>query len=120
MSWIVTMILINIGWIFFRANSHAQAGQMLSALLTPGTYAEHLLSSSLYLLVGLLAAGYAAVLLISSKLKPPAEVDDTSQSFLVRGRWFWIPPLYALAMIFLLMITLTQSGGVGQLMYRGF
>jgi len=38
----------------------------------------------------------------------------------VRGRWFWIPPLYALAMILLLLITLTQSGGVGQLMYRGF
>jgi len=64
------------------------------------------------------AAGYAAVLLISSKLQPHGEV--TSQKFLVRGRWFWIPPLYALAMILLLLITLTQSGGVGQLMYRGF
>jgi alginate O-acetyltransferase complex protein AlgI len=117
-SWIVTMTLICFGWIFFRANSLAQAAQMLSALLSPSSYAEHFLSSSLYLLVGLLAAGYGAVLLISSKLQPQREA--TSQSFLVRGRWFWIPPLYALAMILLLMITLTQSGGVGQLMYRGF
>jgi alginate O-acetyltransferase complex protein AlgI len=117
-SWIVTMTLISFGWIFFRANSLAQAAQMLSALLSPSSYAEHFLSSSLYLLVGLLAAGYGAVLLISSKLQPQREA--TSQSFLVRGRWFWIPPLYALAMILLLMITLTQSGGVGQLMYRGF
>ena len=119
-SWIVTMILINVGWIFFRANSLSRAGQMLSALLSPSSYAEHFLSSSLYLLVGLLAAGYAAVLLISPKLHPQAEGEATSQNFLVLGRWFWILPLYALAMIFLLMITLTQSGGVGQLMYRGF
>jgi len=117
-SWIVTMTLISFGWIFFRANSLAQATEMLSALLSPSSYAEHFLSSSLYLLVGLLAAGYGAVLLISSKLQPQREA--TNQSFLVRGRWFWIPPLYALAMILLLMITLTQSGGVGQLMYRGF
>jgi alginate O-acetyltransferase complex protein AlgI len=117
-SWIVTMTLISFGWIFFRANSLAQAAQMLSALLSPSSYAEHFLSSSLYLVVGLLAAGYGAVLLISSKLQPQPEA--ASQSFLVRGRWFWLPPLYALAMILLLMITLTQSGGVGQLMYRGF
>jgi alginate O-acetyltransferase complex protein AlgI len=117
-SWIVTMILISVGWIFFRANSLAQAGQMLSALSFPDSYAEHFLTSSLYLLVGLLAAGYCTVLLISPKLQPKGEA--TSQSFLARGRWFWIPPLYALAMILLLMITLTQSGGVGQLMYRGF
>ncbi|MFL6445893.1 MAG: MBOAT family O-acyltransferase [Candidatus Sulfotelmatobacter sp.] len=117
-SWIVTMTLISIGWIFFRANSLEQTGQMLSALVSPGSYAEHFLSSSLYVLVGIVVAGYAAVLLISSKLQPHGEV--TSQKFLVRGRWFWIPPLYALAMILLLLITLTQSGGVGQLMYRGF
>jgi hypothetical protein len=91
---------------------------MFSALLSPRSYAEHFLSSSLYFLVGFLAAGYAAVLLISSKLHPQGEA--TSQNFLVRRRWFWIPPLYALAMFLLLMITLTQSGGVGQLMYRGF
>ena len=117
-SWIVTMTLINIGWILFRASSLAQARQMISALLSPNSYAEHFLSSSLYFLVGLLAAGYAAVLLISLKLQRHGEA--TSQNFLVRARWFWIPPLYALAMILLLMITLTQSGGVGQLMYRGF
>jgi uncharacterized membrane protein YczE len=91
---------------------------MLSALLSTSSYAEHFLSSSLYLLVGLLAAGYGTAVLISSKLQPQPEAEG--QSFLVRGRWFWIPPLYALAMILLLMITLTQSGGVGQLMYRGF
>jgi alginate O-acetyltransferase complex protein AlgI len=119
-SWISTMILINVAWIFFRANSLAQAGQMLSALLSPSTYAQHFLSSSLYLLVGVLSGGYAVVTLASSKLSPHTEGGARSPGLLVRWQWFWIPPLYALGMIFLLMITLTQSGGAGQLMYRGF
>jgi alginate O-acetyltransferase complex protein AlgI len=120
-SWISTMILINVSWIFFRANSVTQARQMLSALLSPASYAEHFLSSSLYLLVGVMAAGYALVMLVASKLKPQVEAADArSPNLLARWQWFWIPPLYALAMIFLVMITLTQSGGAGQLMYRGF
>lgn len=119
-SWISTMILINLAWIFFRANSLAQAGQMLSALLSPASYTEHFLTSSLYLLVGVLAAGYAVVILMSLKLRPHAEDEGKSPGLLARWQWYWIPPLYALAIILLVMITLTQSGGVGQLMYRGF
>jgi D-alanyl-lipoteichoic acid acyltransferase DltB (MBOAT superfamily) len=113
LSWIATMALISLGWIFFRANSLPQAGQMLKAITSPSTYASHSLSSSLYLLVGVLAAGYALVLLV-------ARVLERQTSAISRWRWYWLPPLYALAMGALLMITLTQSGGVGQLMYRGF
>jgi hypothetical protein len=119
-SWISTMILINVAWIFFRSNSLAQSGQMLSAVFSPSTYGQHFLSSSLYLLVGVLSAGYAVVLLVSSKLSTDAEGDAGSPRLLARWQWFWIPPLYTLAMLFLLMITLTQSGGAGQLMYRSF
>ena len=35
LGWIVTMLLINLGWIFFRANSLAQARQMLAAIVSP-------------------------------------------------------------------------------------
>src|SRR5437764_8701346 len=56
-SWIVTLTLISVGWIFFRATSLEQAGQMLSALVSPGSYAEHFLGSRLFLLVGIGAAG---------------------------------------------------------------
>ena len=119
-SWISTMVLINLAWIFFRANSLAQAGQMLSAIVSPLSYAQHFLSSSLYLLVAVLAAGYAAVMLVGLKFRSRAEGEARSPNFLARWQWFWIPPLYALAIILLLMITFTQSGGVGQLMYRGF
>jgi alginate O-acetyltransferase complex protein AlgI len=119
-SWISTMVLINFAWIFFRGNSLSQSGQMLSAIFSPSTYAQHFLSSSLYLLVGVLSAAYAAVMVVSSKLSLHAEADVRRQGLLARWQWFWIPPLYALALIFLLMITLAQSGGVGQLIYRSF
>src|SRR5271165_5996920 len=63
LSWIATIILVSLGWIFFRANSLAKAGQMFSAVLSPASYSYHFVSGSLYLLVTALAAGYAIVLL---------------------------------------------------------
>jgi hypothetical protein len=39
---------------------------------------------------------------------------------MARSRWFWLPAVYALALLVVLMITLTQQGGVGQMMYRSF
>src|ERR1700757_4987078 len=44
----------------------------------------------------------------------------TGCGLLARWRWFWMPAVYALALLFVLMITLTQEGGTGQLMYRSF
>jgi len=122
-SWTATMAFITLGWIFFRANSLSQAGRMLSALASPTTYASHFLTWSLYLLVGLLAAAYAAALWIAALLSQPSTgpgSDSKNLGLLARWQWFWIPPLYALAMLFLLMITLGQNGGAAQLMYRGF
>jgi alginate O-acetyltransferase complex protein AlgI len=123
-SWIATISLISVGWIFFRANSWSPASQMLSALASPASYASHFLSSSLYLLIAVLAGGYAAVVAVSGIFDRPGESPEAPQSrtvaLLARWRWFWIPPLYALALLFVWMITLTQSGGVGQLMYRSF
>lgn len=115
------MILINFGWILFRANSLMQARQMFTALFSASSYTEHFLSGSLYLLVGILAAGYGVVLLISSRLRQVPENGRVRAGVLVRMRWYWIPPLYTLAMMLLLMITWAQdSSGAAQLMYRGF
>ncbi len=113
LTWIVTMALISLGWIFFRANSLSQASQMLKEVAIPSSYGSHLLSASLYLLVAALAAGYAVTVLVAHRL-------EISTRGIARWRWYWIPPLYALALGVLLMITLTQGGGVGQLMYRNF
>ena len=125
-SWLATALLISLGWIFFRANSTTQARQMLAAVATPGTYASHYLSSSLYILITLLSAGYAAVLLVNDALNRATDPTDASGhqsgmlSLMSRSRWFWLPAVYALALLVVLMITLTQQGGVGQMMYRSF
>jgi D-alanyl-lipoteichoic acid acyltransferase DltB (MBOAT superfamily) len=126
LSWIVTAALISLGWIFFRANSTAQARQMLAAVASPGSYASHYLSSSLYLLIAVLSAGYAVVLLVSDAIdRATAPTDAPHQhsgmlSLMSRSRWFWLPAVYALALLVMLMIRLTQQGGVGQMMYRSF
>ena len=99
---------------------------MLSVVLSPKSYTAHALTLSLYVLVAALAVGYAAVLGTSSWLdqqvpaEPSAQASTANVSFIVRWRWYWIPPLFVLALLFVWMITLTQSGGVGQLLYRGF
>jgi len=119
LSWLATATLISLGWIFFRANSLTQAGQMLSAIFTPATYSSHLLSSSLYVLVAVLSAGYLIVVLVSDAIDRQTENSGTF-AFLARWRWFWIPSLYILALIFVLMITHGQEASAGQLMYRRF
>ncbi len=123
-SWLITAIFVSLGWIFFRANTPAQARQMLSAILTPQTYATHFLSSSLYVLVALLAAGYGITLWISHAIHNHESAADSSHSpliaFLARWRWFWIPSLYALALLFVFLVTHGQQANAGQLMYRKF
>jgi alginate O-acetyltransferase complex protein AlgI len=95
LSWLATATLISLGWIFFRANSLTQAGQLLAAVASPVSYASHYLSSSLYLLIGVLAAGYAVVLLISDALDRLTVPSDASRSgmmaLIARSRWFWLP-----------------------------
>jgi alginate O-acetyltransferase complex protein AlgI len=130
-QWILTMALINLGWIFFRADSTAQARQMFASVLTPATYSSHFLSSSLYLLIITLAVGYAIVLLVIHLLDRPspavAEVDAAQSisssgliSFVSRWRWFWLSPLYVLVLLFVLIVTLSRGTSTAQLMYGNF
>jgi hypothetical protein len=127
-SWVATMALINLGWIFFRANSLPQAREMLRSLMSPTTYGWHFLSGSLYLLVAGLAAGYAIVVLVGDALERCSSESQGSEAapgkgiigFLARSRWFWIPPLYVLALIFLLIVTLTRGASTAQFMYNKF
>jgi alginate O-acetyltransferase complex protein AlgI len=123
LSWIVTMSLISLGWIFFRAHSVSQGKQMLSAVFSPATYGSHYLSLSLYLLVSILALGYALVVFISRLIEDHSESSPQASGILalaLRRRWFWILPLYALVLILVLMITFTQEGGAAQFMYSRF
>lgn len=129
-SWIATMALINLGWIFFRANSPGQARQMLAAVLSPLTYRQHMLSASLYLLVLAVAAGYVIVMLVIDALReqPATIANETAASnsslriaqVFARWRWFWLTPLYAVALVFLLIVTLSHGTSTAQLMYGNF
>ncbi len=128
LSWLATISLISLGWIFFRANSLSQAGAMFSALLSPSSYATHLTSGILYLLVCTLAAGYAAVLLVIAALDRYSqglgvgEATPRSEiiAIAVRDRWIWVAPLWAAASV-LVLTTLPQHGRAANLfMYRFF
>jgi len=118
LGWATTAIFISLGWIFFRANSLLQARQMLSAIGAPTGYSSHFLSSSLYYLVASLAAGYAITLFVGEALDRSPQ--SATIALLARWRWVWIPSLYALALLFVFMITHGQQTSAGQLMYRRF
>lgn len=124
LSRIATATFISLGWILFRANSTSQARQMLAAIVSPQRYASHFLSSSLYILIAALAAGYALALSVGDALDRSEKSAPESRagilSLMARLRWYWIPAIYCLGMLLVLMITLTQEGGVGQMMYRSF
>jgi len=128
LSWLATAVLISLGWVFFRATSLSRAGQMLSAVLSPASYSSHVLTGSLYALVSLLGGGYFLVILIAAALDRhsaesaagTASRPTGMMSLLAEKRWFWLPPLYALALLLVLIVTLTQGASTAQLMYRQF
>ena len=128
LSWVVTISCVSIGWILFRANSPAQARQMFSSLLTPATYVSHSLSGSLYLLVGLFAFGYALVLIVIDTLNAHLKEPDVTQhrerpgfaAFVARTRWYWIPPLYSVTLLFALIVTIARGTATAQFMYGNF
>ena len=131
LSWVSTISLVNLGWIFFRANSLHQARQMLAAILSPSTYRVHFLTGSLYWLVLALAVGYTIVLFTIDRLSrysteredaqaAPAGSRTGPMALLARWRWFWLPPLYVLALLFVLIVTLSRGTSTAQMMYSNF
>lgn len=128
MAWITTMALVNLGWIFFRAHSLPQARQMLSAIFSPATYGTHFLSTSLYGLVWSVAVGYGMALMVISAVEEHATEADSAEAspasgmvaLMARWRWYWLPALYGLALLFLLIVTLTRGASAGQFMYNRF
>ncbi len=126
-SWAVTMALISAGWILFRANSLAQATQMLAAIASPASYLDHILPRSLYLLVAGLTIAYAAVLFVINWLNRYAEslgTPITSRSeileVMVRERWVWVAPMWAAASLLVVTMMQRQSGAANVFMYRFF
>ena len=125
-SWLATMALINLGWILFRGNSMTTAREMLSAVASPTSYGSHFLTGSLYLLIAAVAVGYGIVLCVIDALdrhsadQQSLEAGEGFIALAARWRWFWLPPLYALALILLLIVTLTRGASTAQFMYNKF
>lgn len=131
LSWVSTISLMNVGWIFFRTNSLHQAHQMLAAILSPAAYEVHFLTGSLYWLVVALAAGYAIVLFTADRIVRYSTGGEDAQAvpagsptgpmvLLARWRWFWLPPLYVLTLFFVWIITLSRGTSAAQMMYGNF
>lgn len=127
-SWLATITLISLGWIFFRANSLPQAVRMIVAVFSPASYVSHFLTGSLYVLVIVLAAGYAIVLLVSDAFDRLPENPGSQQlhlsakivAALARTRWYWVPAVYGLALMVVLIVTHGQDAAAAQFMYRRF
>ena len=130
LSWVSTIGLVSLGWIFFRSNSLSQAQRMLKAVVTPESYRVSYLTGSIYVLTAALAVGYAMVLLLTDRLGRYSHAADSGGSsaeppagpmaLLARWQWFWLPPLYALALLCVLIVTLSQGTNAAQMMYGNF
>lgn len=125
LSWMVTMALVNLGWIFFRAGSLAQAGQMFAALFLPDGYAHPLLHPSLYLLVAAVGIAYALTLVAMDRLDRYAERLSASAAssvvgIAVRDRWAWLAPVWAVACILVLTLVPHQGRAANVFLYRFF
>jgi hypothetical protein len=78
-------------------------------------------------LVAALAAGYATTLVVIEAFDNTPVTTEHAETarqgivaLMARWRWFWIPPLYALALVFLLIVTLTRGASTAQFMYNKF
>jgi alginate O-acetyltransferase complex protein AlgI len=127
LSWLVTMALVNLGWIFFRGASLAEAGHMFSAVVLPATYGSMQLHPSLYLLVAVVAVSYAVALIVIDSLDRYAERFEASpaprpQAIVVAlsDRWVWIAPIWATACVLVLTLVPHQSRAANVFLYRFF
>src|SRR5271167_2246632 len=127
-SWVGTITCVSAGWILFRSNSLAQAAQMLSAIVSPAGYLDHVLPRSLYLLVMGLAIAYASVLSVINSLDRYSErlgIEEAATrseivAVIVRDRWVWVGPMWAAASLLVVTLMDRQSGGANIFMYRFF
>ena len=80
------------------------------------------------MLVIVLAAGYAIVLLVSDAFDRLPENPGSQQlhlsakivAALARTRWYWVPAVYGLALMVVLIVTHGQDAAAAQFMYRRF
>jgi len=128
LCWLLSTALISLGWIFFRANSLSQAGQMFSVLASPTSYGGHMLHPSLYLIVLTVAVSYAVVLFAidalntySQRVAASAPVSSSEVlTTILHERWVWVAPIWAATTVLVLTVMTGQSRAANVFMYRLF
>jgi alginate O-acetyltransferase complex protein AlgI len=123
-SWALTFFAVCIGYVFFRANTVAQALAMLKALASPGSYRHLTLDHSFYAMVLLAAIGYFAVIGVSNLLDRFSEKATsrfgTFFSAFARERWVWIAPIIVVLALYLSVIFQPGQAETGPVMYALF
>jgi alginate O-acetyltransferase complex protein AlgI len=119
-SWLVTMTAVSFGWIFFRANSIAQVKQLSFAAASFKSYDQHFLSGSLYALICGVVSAHLLIVLAADSLNEAEVAGDSVLAVLARHRWYWVPTMYVLLLITVLVATSTPGAEAVQLMYRNF
>jgi alginate O-acetyltransferase complex protein AlgI len=126
-GWLSTTIFVAAGWILFRSNSLDQAGRMISQIVLPSAYGYHLLPSTTYLLVAAIGLGYGVTVSLAGafeQVQVPVQGAKNARTAgiasLARTRWYWMPAIYVLFMLLLLLVTLGSGDTAVQLMYRAF
>jgi alginate O-acetyltransferase complex protein AlgI len=123
-SWALTFFAVCIGYVFFRANTVAQALAMLKAMFSPGSYRHLSLDHSFYVMVVLAAGGYFAVIGISKLLDRLSENAagrlGSFFSAFARERWVWIAPIVVVLVLYLSVIFQPGQAETGPVMYALF
>jgi alginate O-acetyltransferase complex protein AlgI len=119
-SWLVTMASISFGWIFFRANSITQAKELWSSALSFSSYDQHFLSGSLYGLIACVVLGHLLIVQAVDSLDEAEAAEGSGLAVIARNRCYWVPTMYVLLLLVILVATSTPGGEAVQLMYRNF
>jgi alginate O-acetyltransferase complex protein AlgI len=124
LSWLYTFGAVSLGWIFFRAETKAQAMAMFTAVLSPTSYRHIALSANFYVLTIVLLIAYFMVVALSAlldsiEMRRQAATSGMSWT-LVRDRWVWVVPAVAVLSLYIFLVLHPQGPLVGPMMYQIF
>jgi len=128
-SWLLTFAAVNVGYIFFRSESLAQAFGMLKAILSLHSYRHLSLDHSFCAMTLLAAGGYFAVLggqALLDRLGEFARARWNSgilRTILLAAtdeRWVWITPAVLVAALYFSAIFTPGKAETGPVMYALF
>ena len=123
-SWALTFFAVCVGYVFFRADTVAQALAMLKAMASLGAYRHLTLDHSFYVMVILAAVGYFVVIGVSALLdrlseKATGRIGTFFGAF-ARERWVWIAPIVVILALYLSVIFQPGQAETGPVMYALF